>query len=169
MKRYLSLMVMAALWSNPSGSGEVYKWIDDEGKVNYSDIPRGQASEKVIVSETNIAEPVKIAEPTEDNNQDNKSLKITPIPEFTERQQRLEAERAAEEKCQRYYGVSCGAVSRMLQRRNLPVQKLRPRFRNTAQGYRAVIRKAGISNKPLFATVVNAAGNPLPGESGSAK
>lgn len=126
MKRYLSLMVMAALWSSASGSGEVYKWIDEEGKVNYSDIPKDQASEKVIVSETNIAEPVKIAEPPEDDNQDNESTEVTPVPELTERQKRLEAERAAEEKCQRYYGVSCSAVSRMLQRRQPAGTKIMP-------------------------------------------
>lgn len=121
MIRYLSLVVMAVFWPHVSSGGEVYKWIDEDGKVNYSDIPKGEAAEKVIVSETNIAEPVIIAEPAEDNNQDDKSVEVTPAPELTERQKRLEAERAAEEKCQRYYGVSCNAVSRMLQQRRQPI------------------------------------------------
>lgn len=117
MKKYLSLVAMVMFCSHASSGGEIYKWTDEKGNVYYGDIPKDQASEKVVVPKTNIAEPVKIAEPRDDKNEGDQSTAVTRAPELTERQKRLEEERVAEEKCQRYYGVSCSAVSHLLQRR----------------------------------------------------
>lgn len=59
---YLSVTLCAAFvgYCSP-GIAEVYKWVDEEGKVHFGDrksAPRG--SKQIEIDRTNVAEPVKI-------------------------------------------------------------------------------------------------------------
>ena len=99
------------LTSNAITANEVYTWKDENGKTVYSDKPRDKKSEKVAIQSVNIADPVDVVErpPTP---QQSSEREYQPEPyQPTAREQQLAKEQEDNEKCLRYYGYPCKAVS----------------------------------------------------------
>lgn len=113
MKIYSLLTIAFVFIALPVMADEIYKWVDSNGKVHFSDVPQARAAEKVKIKQTNLADAVEPIERVQVNNRQAKEVQdnSTAVPEISTRQQQLDKESADNEKCFRRYGVSCKALA----------------------------------------------------------
>ena len=55
--RFSILVTLALLVAQPVFAAKVYKWVDESGKVHYSDAPRASSSNMVMETRANASQP----------------------------------------------------------------------------------------------------------------
>ncbi len=71
--RWMPLLITLLLGSTPLHAAKLYKWIDEDGKVNFSETPRNSAGHEAVITvnepepEAEAVEPtpIEIPEPTD--------------------------------------------------------------------------------------------------------